>query len=118
MDAAQLEGGWRTSGPGPSHSVLMPIRIQKGPEHSQKNAVLPHLPVDQNGWLLEMTATARRSRGGRALDAQTHGDHDVFMLLVVEIFDAQQQLVFLNSEMRLLANGQKHGVLLVPRTNA
>src|SRR5580692_3126185 len=68
--------------------------------------------------LLEM-ADSRRSRvGGTAVTAGSHRDYDVLALLAIEIFHAQQHLVFLDAELRVLANRQKHGVLLVPRTNA
>src|SRR4029077_14678637 len=74
--------------------------------------------VNSQANLLEM-ADSRRSRiGGAAVTAGSHRDYDVLALLAVEIFHAQQHLVFLNAELRLLADGQKHGVLLIPRTNA
>src|SRR5579864_9853031 len=81
-------------------------------------SVLRAIFVNGQANLLEMTDPRRCRIGGAAVIAGSHRDYDVLALLAVEIFHAQQHLVFLNAKLRLLANRQKDRMLLVPRTNA
>ena len=52
--------------------------------------------------------------GGAAVGTRHHRNHRVFPLFAVEIFHAQQHLIFLQPELRLLTYRKKHGMLFIP----
>ena len=60
---------------------------------------------------------ARRGISRAAIGSRRHRDHNVFALFLIEIFDAQQHPVFFQPELRFVTDGQKYGVLLIPRTD-
>jgi hypothetical protein len=80
---------------------------------------LESLPVS----LLQVIQPGRSGVGGCAVGTWRHRNYDVRALLivealVVETFYAQQHLLFLQAELRSLADGQKHGMLLIAGTDS
>src|SRR5262249_16863620 len=66
---------------------------------------------------LEMIDARGRCICAAAVGARSNQDHDVLTLLAIGVFDTEQHPVFLQTELRSLADREKRGMFFILRTN-
>src|ERR1700678_650826 len=67
--------------------------------------------------LLQMIETGGSRIGCRGISTRLDGNHEILALFVVEAFHSPPHFIFIQTELRILADRQQHGMLVDFRAN-